>query len=518
MRRLLPLLLIASLAAAGVAAWLWYPWPQPPWDGQPNHYRIAIDAKTRTATIDAEIWLGSDMLSMYNIAPVPDLPGGQVDLVDGLSVTTMDGKALSLRDLGLGDYSLDGGRRVRLHYTIRMEHDRHPWPAGTEEVAYWTDEGLMTTGATLMFADGGERMEGPITVEFDLPEGWTAHTPWTRSGDGQRFDVPSRRELLSNALFLGTAPAQTVEIDGLQLTLVLGSRYRQNVRQFTDLLQTQLQSYVELFGGPPRAARYLIIVNDNPTGDGGAFASSFSQFIDGDADERNRVIWGYVMAHELLHFWNGLSITPADDREEWFKEGATDYLTIVTLARNGLLDREMLFKRLENVPRRYLIARMAQRLGMSVREAGRDKQPNRLLVYGGGSLAALALDVELRLRSDDRVGLPQLLQQMQREFGETGTRYELADIERIARDLTGHDFSGFFADAVDSQGWFDIRPAYQALGLRMDSFVEEMFISHEPRATAEQRARFAAIFGDGAAWKDDATGLPDASVAGVAMP
>ena len=58
----------------------------------------------------------------------------------------------------------------------------------------------------------------------------------------------------------------------------------------------------------------------------------------GDADERNRVIWGYVMAHELLHFWNGLSIVPADHREEWFKEGITDYLTIVTLARNGWLD------------------------------------------------------------------------------------------------------------------------------------------------------------------------------------
>lgn len=100
----------------------------------------------------------------------------------------------------------------------------------------------------------------------------------------------------------------------------------------------RLASYAELFGGPPLSKRYLIVINENASGDGGAFASSFSQFIQGDADERNRVIWGYVMAHELLHFWNGLSIVPADYREEWFKEGATDYLTIATLARNGWLD------------------------------------------------------------------------------------------------------------------------------------------------------------------------------------
>ena len=48
---------------------------------------------------------------------------------------------------------------------------------------------------------------------------------------------------------------------------------------------------------------------------------------------------------------------------------------------------------------------------------------------------------------------------------------------------------------MGSEGDFDIRPSYAALGLRMDSFVEEMFISHEPQATPAQRARFDAVFG-----------------------
>ena len=47
------------------------------------------------------------------------------------------------------------------------------------------------------------------------------------------------------------------------------------------------------------------------------------------------------MSHELLHFWNGLTIVPTDWHEEWFKEGVTDYLTIVTLARNGLIDETL---------------------------------------------------------------------------------------------------------------------------------------------------------------------------------
>ena len=465
------------------------------WDGQPNRYRVRVDAQANRATVEADLWQQSDLLSMYSVMQVPGLANGQVSLVEGLRATDASGTSLPLKDLGEGDFGIAGGQRIRLSYAVRLEHDRYAWPAGMEEVSYRTDEGVMATGATLFFADGDAPVKAPIEVDFDLPRGWQARTPWTSLGEGDRFRVESRRELLSNALFLGTAHTEALDAGGVELTLVLGKRYRQSAPLFVDLLRTQLASYAELFGGPPLSKRYLIVINDHQSGDGGAFASSFSQFVQGDADERNRVIWGYVMAHELLHFWNGLSLVPADHREEWFKEGVTDYLTIATLARNGWLDENLLFKRLENVPRRYLIARYAQNLRMSVRDAGRDKQPNRQLVYGGGSLAALALDVALRERSGDRVGLPDFMRALHAEFGKPGKTYALADLERIAKDLTGSDFAGFFADTVGSETYFDIRPSYAALGLRMDSFVEEMFISREPAATPVQRARFEAIFG-----------------------
>lgn len=465
------------------------------WDGQPNRYRVRVDPEANRATVEADLWQQSDLLSMYSVMQVPGLANGQVSLVEGLRATDARGTNLPLKDLGEGDFGIAGGQRIRLSYAVRLEHDRYAWPAGMEEVSYRTDEGVMATGATLFFADGDAPVKAPIEVDFDLPRGWQARTPWTRLGEGDRFRVESRRELLSNALFLGTAHTEAFDAGGVELTLVLGKRYRQSAPLFVDLLRTQLASYAELFGGPPLSKRYLIVINDHESGDGGAFASSFSQFVQGDADERNRVIWGYVMAHELLHFWNGLSLVPTDHREEWFKEGVTDYLTIVTLARNGWLDENLLFKRLENVPRRYLIARYAQNLRMSVRDAGKDKQPNRQLVYGGGSLAALALDVALRERSGDRVGLPDFMRALHAEFGKPGKTYALADLERIAKDLTGSDFAGLFADTVGSETYFDIRPSYAALGLRMDSFVEEMFISREPAATPVQRARFEATFG-----------------------
>ena len=461
-------------------------------DGQPNTYRVKIEGDR--AHVDADVWQDSGVLSMFNVMEVEGLKNGQADLVEGLQASNAAGEPVALENVGDGDFEVQGNQRLHLRYTVKLEHDRYTWPAGMEEIGYRTDEGVMLTGASLFFADGEVAPTAPIRVTFALPRGWKANTPWTPAGDNT-FDVASRRELTSNALFLGTADATTFNAGGVDLTLVLGKRYVPAKARFERLLRTQLDSYTKLFGGPPRAKRYLIVINQHESGDGGAFASSFSQFIQGDADARNEVIWGYVMSHELLHFWNGLTLVPADEREEWFKEGATDWLTIRSLAQNGLIDETLLFKRLENVPRRYLIARYAQNLGMSVREAGKDKAPNRQLVYGGGSLASMALDVELRKRSHDRAGLPEVMQALYREFAQEGKRYTYEDLVRIASRLAGSDMGPFLSDAVESTSYFDIRPTFQALGLRLDGFLDEQYVSREPGADAGERARFDAVFG-----------------------
>ena len=80
-----------------------------------------------------------------------------------------------------------------------------------EEVSYRTDEGLMVTGAALFFADGDVAFADPIRVTLELPKGWRANTPWNAVDERDAtFDVASRRELTSNALFLGTADASTL--------------------------------------------------------------------------------------------------------------------------------------------------------------------------------------------------------------------------------------------------------------------------------------------------------------------
>ena len=140
--------------------------PTAAYDGQANHYRVRIDVQARRAEVDADLWLGGELLSMFNVVPVPGLPNGQADLIEQLQVRDAKGGLVPHEDLGAGDFKLKAGQRIRAHYFVRLDHDGHAWPAGVEEVSYHTDEGLMITGATLFLADGGDSMQGPITVEM----------------------------------------------------------------------------------------------------------------------------------------------------------------------------------------------------------------------------------------------------------------------------------------------------------------------------------------------------------------
>ena len=464
-------------------------------DQQTNHYRLSIDKDARRAHVEADVWVEGRELALFNCMPIQQLKNGQADLIEKLAVRDMAGNAVALKDKGEGEYEVDGDRRLRLSYDIRLEHDKYQWPGGNEEVSYHTDEGLMSVGYPL-FIVPGVKMLGRTEVTFDLPAGWKANTPLRSAGKPDVFLAETRRELVNNAYFFGTARAETFKAGGVDMTLVMGKQYWKRRDAFVSMIDQQMNSYQKLYGRGPVAQRFLIVVNQGDSGDGGAFSGSFSQYLKDDGSEVARPIWGKVMAHELAHFWDGHSLVPRHESEEWFKEGVNDYVTVITMARNKLMDRTMLIQQLENLARGQNVARNVQGLTVTVRQAVKDKHRNWLLVYGGGTIAGLAMDIELRKASKGRVSLDTLLNAMYEEFGHPGKSYEQADIVRIGKAISGVDLEPLLNDIVATSKAPDLAPLFRDIGLRLEQFgMLETYLLRDPAAGKEQKARFTAIFG-----------------------
>ncbi len=463
-------------------------------DNQTNHYRLSIDKDARRAHVEADVWVEGRELALFNCMPIPQLKNGQADLIEQFAVRDMAGNAVALTDKGEGEYEVEGDRRLRLSYDIRLEHDKYEWPGGNEEVSYHTNEGLMSTGYPL-FIVPGVKMLGETEVTFDLPQGWKANTPWRGTVKPGVFIAESRRDLVNNALFFGTARAETFKTGGVEMTLVMGKQYWKRRDAFVSMIDKQMNSYQKLYGRGPVAERFLVVINQGDTGDGGAFSASFSQYLKDDGSEVARPIWGKVMSHELAHFWDGHSLVPKNESEEWFKEGVNDYVTVITMARNKLMDRTMLIQQLENLARGQNVARNVQGLTVTVREAVKDKHRNWLLVYGGGTIAGLAMDVELRKASKGKVSLDTLLHAMYQEFGHKGKQYDQADIVRIGKAVSGVDLDPLLNNIVATTKAPDLIPLFKDIGLRLEQFgMLETYLLRDPAATPEQKARFSAIF------------------------
>jgi len=462
--------------------------------GEPARYTIIVDESTpERLRVESEMSLEGETIG-FLITSSPQLENGQADLVEDL-LLRIDGEEVPLEALGQGDWRVPqakAGQRVRLSYTVRLEHDQYAWGPGIDEVAYRTDEGFFTTGASILAVPGFEMAEG-AEIQFELPDGWHASTPWKQQGDV--FFARDAMAMIRNCLFVGTHRTETAELDGFRFTMVLGGDLYEKRQHFVDAMAPILPMSQAAFGGMPNENNYLVVFNRGDRADGGAFNSSYSMLLKGAVNESSSVIWGHGVAHELIHFWNGHAMAPQSQDEEWFKEGFTDYFTLLARSRSGLDSVEDTHRKLENMLRRYIIAKMLMQSEATLQEAGHDKHRQRFLVYGGGALVGLVLDIRIREATGNAKGIDDFLREMYTDFGRTDSRYDLDDIVRIASSVSGEDQSEFFARYVSGRDYLDAGPYLERLGFQLDTMVDEFYVSVAQDATADQLAVQRSMFG-----------------------
>jgi len=464
-------------------------------DGKPANYVVTMtDPEAAYLSVDASFDLGSDTIGMF-ITRSPQLPNGQADLIRNLEITR-DKQSLEFEDLGQGDWKIEGaeaGQRLSVRYDILLDHDQYDWGPGIDEVGYRTADGLFFTGRSLFMVPGFEIPDG-AEIRFDLPESWQASTPWPNRGD--TFIAKTGNDLIRNCLFLGTHRTHVVDLDGFRFTMVMGGNLWDQRQLFVDAMEPILPAAKATFGGMPDQNQYLVVFNQkNDQVDGGAFAASYSMLLKGKINEASSVVWGHLVAHELIHFWNGHTFAPVNQDEEWLKEGFTDYLTILYRSRVGLDSPPLVYRKIENCLRRYLVSKRLLQSPSTLQEAGHDKHKQRFLVYGGGTLIGIALDVRIRQATQNEKNLDDFLRAIFNEFRGNDRGYVLDDVIRIASQVAGEDQTKFFRDHVAGNEFLDLIPYLESIGLQVDTALDEFYISVSAEATPDQTAMRVAMLG-----------------------
>ncbi len=294
------------------------------------------------------------------------------------------------------------------------------------------------------------------------------------------YEAADYEELIDHPVEMGELTTIAFEAAGVPHALVIRGRHQADRERLARDLGRLCTHQIEFFGKSAPMPRYLFLLHAAGEGYGGLeHRASSALIINRDAlprvheaakypDEDYREFLG-LCSHEYFHAWNVKRIRPAAfvdadlGREAytgllWAFEGITSYYDELFLLRCGLIRAEDYLGMLaRGITRVY---RMPGRHRQSLAEASFDawikfykpdeNAPNaQVSYYAKGALVALALDLSLRAATTGRVSLDTVMRELWRRHGQTGTGVPEDGIERLACELSGRDWRGFFARYVE---------------------------------------------------------------------
>ncbi len=307
------------------------------------------------------------------------------------------------------------GKISRLSYDFVVNHERSP---GDYDSRLTTDWALfradkMVPGVSVTAVRG---LESRTTLEFILPAGWTATTPYPETGARQipiqdpqrRFDRPE------GWMLLGKLGKRSELIAGVQTIVAapLGnSARRQDMLTF---LNWNLPHLVAVFPAFPR--RMLVTSAGDPMWRGG-LSGPASLFIHSDRPlvSENRTS---TLLHELVHVAMAVR---GDEESDWIVEGFAEFYSIETLRRSGSIGAQ-----------RY-------REAMRRLQDSASRVPSLFGSSSSGATTARAVvtlsaaDKELRSITDGKASLDDVARKLAARRGEVS----LELLQSLAREVAG---------------------------------------------------------------------------------
>jgi predicted metalloprotease with PDZ domain len=255
--------------------------------------------------------------------------------------------------------------------------------------------------------------------------------------------------------------------------------------------------------GAPEFDSYTFLLHfaaDDISGDGMEHLTS-TQIIEPGALAESGIYESTLgtVAHEFFHVWNVKRLRPVElgpwdftrplaTRSMWIAEGLTNYYGHMMMHRAGIWDASRFLTRqsqtisgIENAPGTRLMS--AENSSMSAAfiddapHAQRVNLPNTAIsYYPKGELIGMVLDLMIRGKSNGRGSLDEALRKMYSQFYLNspnatyylrGRGYTPEDLEHIASEVAGYNFSDFFRRHVRDVETLPYDEAFGYVGLQV---------------------------------------------------
>jgi predicted metalloprotease with PDZ domain len=303
-------------------------------------------------------------------------------------------------------------------------------------------------------------------------------------------------ELIDHPVEAGQLLIGEFEVLGIPHAIAIRGRTRVDMARMCHDLQIVCEHHLQFLGPPADLERYLFLLHAPGSGHGGlehrcsasliCVRDNLPQCGEDSISDGYRTFLG-LASHEYFHLWNikrlaPAAFTPYDLATEsytrllWVFEGITSYYDDLALRRSGLLDDKSYLELLGQTITR--VNRGAGRTRQSVADSSFDawikfykpdaNATNALVsYYAKGSLIAATLDLKLRLETDGRISLDDVMRACWARWGAGDHDGGMPEdgFESVCSEIAGIDLADFFAAAVRGTGELPLQPLLEKFGV-----------------------------------------------------
>lgn len=351
----------------------------------------------------------------------------------------------------------------------------------------WLDRQCGFFNGTCLFLRVQGHEDASCVVHVDPPEtgggaDWQVATSLerltgTRFGWGA-FCARNYEDLIDHPVLMGRLELVEWDVRGVPHVLAVEGLAGVDAARLRRDLTTLCEWHSELFGSVPMD-RYWFLLRPVGDGYGGLEHACSSALIarrgdiplsDTATDDASYRRFLGLVSHEYFHSWHVKRIRPAElvgadlsreayTRQLWLFEGITSYYDDLALARSGLVTPQSYLELLGKALTRFY--RSAGRRHQTLEESSFDAwikfyrpddySPNTTVSYYlKGALVALTLDLEIRLRSDGKRSLDDVMRALWLEYGTGSTGVPEGAFARLARESTGVDLDTLLRQCLQS--------------------------------------------------------------------
>lgn len=391
-----------------------------------------------------------------------------------IRATLEDGTDVVLRQVDKQNWILEqaGNQPLTVSYEV------YAWDLSVRS-AYLDQSRAFFNGSSVFLAASDQEHE-PCALTI-LPSPAPVDSQWRVATSMAKRDVDTHGfglyqcenydELIDHPVELSDFTYGHFEIEGVRHDIVLSGRHRADMARLERDLARICQHHIQFWQIPAPMSHYVFMTAVLGNGGGGlehrastALMASRSNLPTAGMTETTAGYRDYLglCSHEYFHTWNVKRLKPRVflpyqlERESytellWWFEGITSYYDDLGVLRAGCMNVEHYLEQLSQQMTRVI--RGPGRLGQSMAESSfnawtkfyqQDENASNAIVsyYTKGALFALYLDLTIRLRTDGKQSLDDLVRAVWQRHAQDGVPEQ--GIPAVARDVIACDLTDAF--------------------------------------------------------------------------